>query len=413
MLKYNPSKNIKEYFLPFCHKKELDFNLDLEIDKKLKCLKIDELRLNQIVTNLLSNAIKFTEKGGVNLEVKAITTSNTKCSLQIKVSDTGIGISTKNLASIFDSFSQIDSTLSKKFNGTGLGLAICENLVSLMGGKLEVQSKINVGTTFSFILNTEICTKKKKHTESPPKKQSSKVEGANILLAEDNEYNQELTKIILESHGVKVTIVNNGQEAINQYQPDVFDVILMDLQMPEVDGITAMKKIKANNPDQIIIAQTANALKGDQEKYIKEGFDSYISKPFQPDELIAKIATFSTRSNAIMKTENISFDYLNSLSNGDPSLIELMILKFIEFEPDFIAEISEVLKSNNENRIKAVAHKLKPSYQTMGAIKALNILIKLEQSGSFNGKTNDETLLLFKNESHAAVQELKNQSQYL
>jgi len=257
----------------------------------------DNVRLRQILINLLGNAVKFTEKGYISLEIKELNKYENSVELMFLIIDTGIGIPENNLEFLFEKFSQQDSSTSRKYGGTGLGLAISKKLVEAMGGKIGVENNLGHGATFWFSIKLPIASKSS--IEDKPDKISKKLitSGLSILLAEDNEINSYAAKTLLESDGHHVTVAKNGEEAVNSVVASnkVFDVILMDIHMPEVDGIEASKKIRAladaKKKAIPIIALTANIMQDEKVKCIEVGMNSFITKPCQPEKLNSEIAS--------------------------------------------------------------------------------------------------------------------------
>ena len=244
-------------------------------------LKGDILRLKQIVSNLLSNAIKFTPKGKT-IEL-IINYEQNKSTLYVEVKDTGIGIEKHNLEKITKEFTQADDSTARKYGGTGLGLSIVTKLLSLQDSKLEIKSEYGYGSSFYFRLPVLLSTRKKEELDENV---IYKFSDKKVLVAEDNKTNQLLIRLILEGMDIEVVIANDGQEAEDMMLEDEFDLILMDINMPNKNGSEAMFAIKKFNEDIAIIALTANAVSGDREKYINEGFDDYIAKPIDNNELL-------------------------------------------------------------------------------------------------------------------------------
>ncbi|HHY56358.1 MAG TPA: response regulator [Chloroflexi bacterium] len=264
----------------------------------------DALRLRQILTNLVGNAIKFTEQGSIGISVQTQAHSDAQITLRFSVADTGVGVAPDKLTSIFDAFVQADTSATRRFGGTGLGLTISARLVVLMGGKIWVESVLGQGSTFYFtaVFAQAPTTPHSVPTvpASPKDVAISTVNGANettarlrILLAEDNAVNQKLAVRLLTKQGFAVTVANNGREALEALAQAAYDVVLMDVQMPEMDGLEAVRQIRLREqglPDHLpVIAMTAHAMQGDRERCLEAGMDDYVSKPVNVDELLRAI----------------------------------------------------------------------------------------------------------------------------
>jgi CheY-like chemotaxis protein len=257
-------------------------------------LNADPVRLKQILLNLLGNAVKFTEEGEIKLSVSLWKELGNWVSVKFEISDTGIGISPDDTDKLFKSFSQIDTSASRKYEGAGLGLSITSKFVEMMGGDIKVKSEVGKGSVFYFTVNfekSESETEKTKTEENIKRKlKSEELSKYLILIVEDNKVNSMLLEYILKREGFNTLVAENGRKAIELVKKEEFDVILMDIQMPEIDGVEASKIISGlldNKPP--IIALTANAMKGDREKYIAEGMDDYLSKPIKSEMLINTI----------------------------------------------------------------------------------------------------------------------------
>ncbi len=260
----------------------------------------DPIRLNQILTNLASNAIKFTEQGSVQIICKQVTADG-QGMLQYSVKDSGIGIPANKMETIFEVFEQVDGTLSKKFGGTGLGLSICKQLVEMQGGEIFVVSKEGEGSTFTFRLPLIICEKEsmepKATDEQILEKLGRQMSGIQILLAEDNHFNIMLATDDLTHYipGVRIHTAANGKMAVESFQQESYDLVLMDIQMPEMDGYDAasqIRQLEQNRDDERhipIIAMTASLLEHEIDKCYKVGMDNYIPKPYQIEQLIGTI----------------------------------------------------------------------------------------------------------------------------
>ena len=277
--------------------KNKDLQLIVEKSKELENLNIlsDETKLSQVLANLLSNALKFTLAGNVTLFVRAKKITEEEATIQFEVKDSGIGIPKEKQLEIFQGFAQVHAAeLSRRFGGTGLGLTISEKLVSIFGGKLEVESEMEKGSSFYFTLNFKNALLTKPLFETPEVAESEiDIRGIKVLIVEDNEINATILKSFLKKWEIQVKEAGNGLHALEILKYHQFDLILMDLEMPEMDGYTAIKIIRETNKDLPILAFTASLLEN-MEIILKEaGFDGYVLKPFRPAELRRKIEMFA------------------------------------------------------------------------------------------------------------------------
>jgi len=277
--------------------KGLDFDIECCLDKDARFIG-DPIRIGQIVNNLVSNAIKFTDTRAVS--VKIDTPSEGLCRFEVK--DSGVGLNEVQKAKLFRSFSQADSTTTRKYGGTGLGLAISKQLVELMGGKIWVISEPGVGSSFFF----EIPLRQKNYIEeskNTPLKKSVKsareelpsLRGSKILLAEDNGLNQEIITGMLEEAKLEIDIAQNGAEAVEIFKRGDYELVLMDIQMPVMDGYEAAKIIKELNADTPIVALTANAMKSDMERSIEAGMSEHLNKPIMPERLFEVLLKYISK----------------------------------------------------------------------------------------------------------------------
>ena len=299
--------NVLEIFSGKAAEKEL--NLHFEIDGSLPATIIgDAARLNQILYNLIANAIKFTKEGEVKLEVKTKSGDDSNVDIEFRVQDTGIGIVKSKLEYIFKAFAQAKSTTSRKYGGTGLGLTIVKRLVELQGGNISIKSEPGRGSEFILVLpykkdkspNLDDQVAAGSVPGNRNRQSLEQLKGLQVLLAEDNPVNQLVTKDLLQSVGVEVMSVNNGVEAIRSLEAADFDVVLMDIQMPVMDGYQAMKHMRTkmdwSKRTVPILALTAHATEGEMEKCTRGGANDYLSKPFNPQDLFTKIAELTGKS---------------------------------------------------------------------------------------------------------------------
>lgn len=255
----------------------------------------DGNRLQQILLHLLDNAVKFTEEGSIQVKVISRLLNEQRLELYFTVQDTGVGIPIERIGTLFQSFSQVDTSRTRRYGGTGIGLALCKQLCQLMGGTMWVTSQVGIGSVFHFTvvftpLNLVIA--EPVLVEADEVMPSLEPEQVRILLVEDNKTNQKVAQLILRRLGYGVQIVNNGREAVEAIDQAIYDVVLMDIQMPELDGLEATRRIHERWPvgqRPYIIAMTAHALRGDREKCLAAGMNDYVAKPVKPEELAAAL----------------------------------------------------------------------------------------------------------------------------
>jgi PAS domain S-box-containing protein len=249
----------------------------------------DITRLRQILVNLLNNAIKFTEKGEIKIKIQARMLKNNLYELLFSIRDTGIGIPEDKIGQLFESFSQVDTSTTRKYGGSGLGLAISRELAEKMGGKMWVESEEGIGSTFFFTILAEEARELKPEPSIKIDLSLGKKHPLRILLVEDNLINQKVASKLLERLSYKVDVAANGVKALEALEKQIYDVVFMDIQMPEMDGDEATKYIRENFSEErqpYIIAMTAHALKGDREKYLANGMNDYVSKPISVENII-------------------------------------------------------------------------------------------------------------------------------
>ncbi|GAA4445168.1 hypothetical protein GCM10023188_47990 [Pontibacter saemangeumensis] len=342
----------------------------------------DPYRLHQVLLNLLNNAIKFTEDGAVTLSCQVLQETEEDLTVELAVTDTGIGIPESKLHMIFDGFTQAYSSTTRKYGGTGLGLSICKTLVEMQQGKIVVESEEGKGSSFKVQI-TYPKTQEQVLLQKEENIDYNSLSHITLLLAEDNEVNIFLAQSIIEGWGAKVDVARNGREAVDMADLRLYDVILMDIQMPDLSGIDATQlirqhtdKAKASVP---IIALTANALKGDAEKYISAGMNDYISKPFEEEKLFLKIASVlpqpiveridaaDSPSAAPQAPDEPLYDLavLLKLSRGNEAFIQRAQQLFIETVPVTATDMQQKLVAVDWPGVSAAAHKLKSTIDTM------------------------------------------------
>ncbi len=391
-------KNVFDLLKISASQKQLQFtyHIDENLPKWVMC---DALRLNQILINLVGNAIKFTEKGTVEFSAELTEETPEHTHIRFKVKDTGIGIQTDKHSSIFERFNQVNNEINRKYEGTGLGLSISKNLIELMGGRLEMISEVNQGSEFSFVLKLSRSIQDSS-VEDKGEIVSRQIQGKlNILLVEDNLLNQKLAKNVLNNFGFEVTIADNGLIGLDVLKHQSFDLILMDLQMPELDGYQTTKIIRKDLRLTLpIIAMTAHSIVGEKEKCIEAGMNDFISKPFNQRELLEKISKLAEHKNndTNMKEEtantdntSINLSYLYELSNGNKQFESEMISLFIHQVPKEMLTLRRAFDEHEYGRIAEIAHKMKSSLDIFDR-SDLSISLQKIIDESRNGRTSDD-----------------------
>ena len=389
--------------------KILEKNLLLikEYDKKIpEVLLGDHVRLHQIILNLVSNAVKFTSKGKITVSVRLLSEDAETATLEFAVSDTGIGIPQNKIEKIFENFQQATSDTSRLYGGTGLGLAIVKQLVEPQGGKIHVKSKVNEGSTFSFTLPFH-KTKENVESETVPDDDDDKIKNIKVLVVEDIELNQLLMKTLLDDFGFERDIAGNGKLAIEKLQTNSYDIILMDLQMPVMNGFEATAHIRNTLKSKIpIIALTADVTTVDLAKCKAVGMNDYIAKPVDERLLYKKIIGLVKKPSVTISVTNkkdpaplnkknrcIDLNYLMQRTKSDPALMIEMISIYLKQTPSLINAMKKSLHEKNWTVLNAAAHKIFPSFAIVGINSSFeNIAKEIQEYASAqddNGKIHD------------------------
>jgi PAS domain S-box-containing protein len=364
--------------------KEKNLELITEFDNNIpKVLLGDPVRLHQIILNLVSNAIKFTSKGKITVSIHLLNEDEEFSTIEFSVADTGIGIAESKIDTIFDDFQQATSDTSRLYGGTGLGLAIVKQLVEPQGGTISVKSKINEGSTFSFILSFK-KTNIKAGVESEIVALDSDIKSIKVLVVEDIPLNQLLMKTLLDDFGFEREIAENGKIAIEKLKEERYDVILMDLQMPVMNGFEATKYIRNEMNLKIpIIALTADVTTVDLAKCKEVGMNDYIAKPVDERILYSKIVGIVKNNSNIKANETdlnskngslpesskskcINLDYLNIRTKSNPKLMMEMISLYIQHTPPILSTMKQSMEDKNWILLSAAVHKIIPSFSIMG-----------------------------------------------
>ena len=344
----------------------------------------DVHRLRQVLTNLVSNAVKFTEQGAVEVLVDSTPAAAGRVGLRFAVRDTGIGIPPDKQQLIFKAFSQADGSTTRRFGGTGLGLAICQRLAVLMGGRLTVQSTPGVGSTFCFAADFEIADSElgAGGVSRPVVQVSTSPHSRRILVAEDVEASQLLVRATLESQGHAVVVAGNGSAALDALKDGPFDLVLMDLQMPEIDGLAAVAALRASEGSLAksrrtpVVALTANATPGDRARCLKAGMDDFLPKPIAPRELLLAVERWAGAG-----PEPFDLDASLLRLEGNDSLWANLAELVLRDAPQLLAEICRAIEARDARALEVSAHRLKGLVQNLAASETASAASRLEAAG--------------------------------
>ncbi len=381
-------------------KKNIKF--ELFIDSNVNdILKGDKARIQQILTNVTGNAIKFTSYGKVRVECKSILNINDCQHIEFKIIDTGIGMKEDYVKKIFDKFQQEDSSTSRNYGGSGLGLFITKKLVDLMNGDVTVNSKKGEGTVFNIVIPMEIDRLQEEPKISNINPDHNENRKLNILLVEDNQMNRLVAINTLKLIAYNIDEADNGKKAVDLVKKNNYDLILMDIQMPVMNGMEATNlirnELKDNTP---IIALSANAFKSEIDSCLQLGMSDYITKPFDEDSLLQSIHNHSNKNNIMNNEDNktkempntnvkqYDLSKLEAMARGNDNFIKKMLALFIETFPPYVNEMKEAINNGGGDDIialKQLAHKIKPSLSDMGIITVIQDVKDIEAFDVENG----------------------------
>jgi PAS domain S-box-containing protein len=382
----------------------------------------DPVRLHQIILNLVSNAVKFTIKGEITVSVRLLNEDEEKASIEFSVTDTGIGIAEDRIIHIFENFQQASSETARLYGGTGLGLAIAKQLVESQGGTITAKSKLGEGSTFSFILPFQ-KTNAEVELKTETKELDEKVENIKVLVVEDIRLNQLLMKTLLDDFGFENDIAGDGKIAIEQLQKKSYDIILMDLHMPLMDGFETTEYIRNKMNSQIpIIALTADVTTADLKKCKGVGMDDYISKPLDERILYSKIVGLLKKPMPVQDTglpadrsKCVDLTYLKKRTKANPELMMEMISLYLKQTPPLISKMKQSMYDKDWDSVYSAVHKMIPSFSIMGIHKDFEDMAKKIQEYSSTQKHLDkvqELVLKLENVCTKACEELEEKFKF-
>ncbi|UOG73913.1 response regulator [Hymenobacter tibetensis] len=378
--------------------KNIEFELLLP-EQPLPLVLGDPHRLSQVLLNLLSNAIKFTTQGYAKLYCRLKAGTPETLTVNFQVTDTGIGVALDKQEAIFESFNQAYADTTRHFGGTGLGLAISSSLVEQLGGHLLLCSRPGEGSTFGFTLPFALAGTENYPAETPVTTlaMAEQVKGWRVLLVEDHDVNRQLAQLVLEQYDIIVDAAASGVEALNLFESTYYNVVLMDIQMPDMSGLdvtTAMRRhhdlVRAHTP---IIALTANILRSDNEKYLAAGMNDCLAKPFEEEELLGKmLAVHEARTIPAAPLFNLTGLY--QIAHGKPAFVRRILESFASSTPNLVARLQHSLSSTNWMEIAACAHQLKPVLKLLQVDKLVQAICTLEDNSTANTERRASAQLL-------------------
>ena len=384
-----------------------------QLDKGISdSLLIDTTKLTQVLVNLVSNAVKFTNNGFVKVTAKLLEMDEVGQIIRFEVQDTGIGIQGENIDSIFKTFIQEDSTVSRKFGGTGLGLSISRSIIERMDGEIEVISEKGVGSVFHFTLRFLFAKQSSMTaTSNKPSANQKSLKNCRILIAEDNPMNQMLISAILDKEEILYDITSNGERCIQRLKESEFDLILMDIQMPVMDGLLATKFIRNEMGSTIpIIALTANASKDDELIYRDAGMNDHLSKPFRQDALFEKIRILCDKqleiqpvgevSNTEVLVAKYSLSNIEEIASGDQEFIVSIIDTFCTNTPNYLHQISDAIALKDFEKIRFSAHQMKPSIDILMVTEVKETIREIEEIAARDKNREEELQLISEKFDH-------------
>jgi len=391
---------------------EKGLDLTISVDELIPVeLSGDPTRLTQILSNMIGNAVKFTSKGAIRVNVDDRGREGNLIRLGFVISDTGIGIAKEKLAGIFDRFRQAEDSITRNYGGTGLGLAIAKDLISLQGGEIAVESQPGKGTTFRFTIPYGIA----REPASAPAMAASSGAGyadyghIRVLVVEDNEMNRSLLRHLLTGWKLSFDMVRNGIEALEKLRTATFDLVLMDVQMPGMDGYTATQEIRTKLKLQTpVLAMTAHAFPGEREKCLSYGMNEYMAKPINEKELFGLIARLTgmdgsrgdVKTGAIRKTpavyQVIDLQYMWGISDGNREYERTVTEQFIEVIPVDLSALESALEKMDLVALRHTAHAMTTDVAIMGLLEKVRPFLDVLEYDIFDAQKFQEAVLSVK-----------------
>lgn len=406
--------------------KEKKITLGYTIHEKLNKIFLgDPVRLNQILNNLVSNAVKFTHSGSIHIHCSLEREQQSTCWIRMEVSDTGVGIPQEKLSTIFESFSQADASVTRKYGGTGLGLTIVKQLVELQNGRITVISKEGVGSTFIVLIPYDKAKNLSKAgaVAKTQRKADLSITSLDVLLVEDNDINRLYAKSILKNWNCATETAENGLVAVEKLRSKDFDVVLMDVQMPVMDGYEATLAMRMMEPPKNevpIVALTANATKADIEKCLAAGMNDYLPKPFTPDDLYRKLfdelkikPTLPIEKRQPRPTPSgpsYNLDYLREVSGNNQEFIQEMVQTFVTTLPQILDDMDQATKAKDWDRLSRLAHQIKPTFTLMGLQDLHKKVLQIESNSKARTNIDDipDWVKVFIKQCNVAIAELSS-----
>ncbi|MDX9748869.1 MAG: ATP-binding protein [Paludibacter sp.] len=397
--------------------REKNLELNVLIDPEMQtAFEGDEGRLRQVLINLIDNAIKFTETGSVNVKIWSEQAGDDKKQVHMKVADTGIGMSPEFIGSVFSKFSQEHNATTRRYQGVGLGLNIVKNLVQQMGGDIDVTSTKGKGSEFHLYVLLDTALPNQIPVKSIPKEHLTDFTGRRILIVEDNELNRYVAYLSLKALNCTVLEAENGEVAIELLKREAVDLIIMDVQMPVMDGVETTRiireELKLTTP---IVALTANAFRHNAEQYLQAGMNAYIAKPFLEKDFFDVVAKYlsTTMTRAVPTVELLyDLDYLRELCKNEEIFMQNMMRIFIRVVEEAIPQFDQLRNERDARGLQKLAHKLKPSIDHLAISKA-NQVVRLLENADKEGLNANEQFALFDDMLNVLMQVADQLEDYL